>query len=174
MIQSFEVANLKYVRAKLGRSDRVRLMQLTSGEPAGLRPADVVKTGDALTYCAMMAPAGLAEVARYADILSSDARSIIPLGRDGRLTAPSAVTADAHRAGLQVIPYTFRPENHFLAADFRDAAAMPRAIRRARWTKCVAISPPGSMAFHRRPRAWPPRDRAARRTDLGARLARVT
>lgn len=27
----------------------------------------------------------------------------------------------AHAAGLQVIPYTFRPENHFLEPQYRDA-----------------------------------------------------
>ena len=138
VIQSFEVANLKYLRARLGRSDRLRLMQLTSGEPAGLRPADVAKAGGTLTYHAMMAPAGLAEVARYADVLSPDTRSIIPLRADGRLGLPSTVTADAHRAGLQVIPYTFRPENHFLAADFRDARGD------------AARNPAGSIAEMRR------------------------
>jgi len=29
---------------------------------------------------------------------------------------------DAHTAGLRVIPWTFRPENRFLAADFRSTA----------------------------------------------------
>jgi glycerophosphoryl diester phosphodiesterase len=32
------------------------------------------------------------------------------------------VVADAHRAGLLVGCYTFRPENHFLPADFRNEA----------------------------------------------------
>jgi len=118
-IQSFEIANLRYVRGKLGRRAGLRLVQLTSGTPEGLRPADVVKTGGTTTYREMMSPAGLAEIARYADVLSPDTRSIIPLGRDGRLGAPTSVTANAHRAGLQVIPYTFRPENYFLAADFQ-------------------------------------------------------
>ena len=120
VIQSFEVGNLQYMRAKLCRRDGVRLMQLASGEPAGLRPADVARAGGTLTYREMMMPAGLAAIARYADILSPDTRAIIPLGLDGRLASPSPVTAAAHRAGLLVIPYTFRPENHFLAADFRD------------------------------------------------------
>ena len=116
VIQSFEVANLKYLRTKLGRPGHVRLMQLCVGTDD--RPADVVKAGGALTYRAMIAPAGLADVARYADILAPDTRTIIPLGPDKRLAAPSAVVADAHRAGLQVMPWTFRPENYFLAADF--------------------------------------------------------
>ena len=30
---------------------------------------------------------------------------------------------DAHRAGLEVHPYTFRPENHFLPKDLRGPGA---------------------------------------------------
>ena len=118
VVQSFEIANLRYLRAKLGRPDNIRLMQLVVG--ADQRPADVVKAGGATTYRQMMTPAGLAEIARYADILAPDTRSIIPLGPDGKLTAPAPVTADAHKAGLVVMPWTFRPENYFLAADFKD------------------------------------------------------
>jgi glycerophosphoryl diester phosphodiesterase len=117
VIQSFEIANLRYLRAKLGRRSGLRLMQLIDPES---RPADVVAAGGTLTSAQMMAPAGLAEIARYADILAPDTRSIIPLGPDKKLLAPAAVTADAHKAGLQVMPYTFRPENYFLAADFQD------------------------------------------------------
>jgi glycerophosphoryl diester phosphodiesterase len=121
VVQSFEIANLKYLRGKLGRPDHLRLMQLTEGDDPALRPADVVKAGGSLTYRQMMEPAGLAEIARYADILAPDTRTIIPLGPDKKLLAPSPVTADAHKAGLQVMPWTFRPENYFLAADFRNA-----------------------------------------------------
>ncbi len=124
VIQSFEVANLKYLRAKLGRPANVQLMQLCTN--TGDRPADVVKAGGTLTYQAMIAPAGLADVARYADILAPDTRTIIPLAPDKRLAAPSPVVADAHRAGLLVMPWTFRPENYFLAADFA-AGGDPRA-----------------------------------------------
>jgi glycerophosphoryl diester phosphodiesterase len=118
VVQSFEIANLRYLRAKLGRPDNLRLMQLVVG--ADQRPADVVKVGTTTTYRQMMTPAGLAEIARYADILAPDTRSIIPLDPDGKLTAPAPVTADAHKAGLVVMPWTFRPENYFLAADFKD------------------------------------------------------
>jgi glycerophosphoryl diester phosphodiesterase len=120
IVQSFEVANLKYLRAKLGRSERLKLMQLIDDLAA--TPADIVKAGGAQTYGALCAPAGLAEVTRYADILSPATRAIIPLGPDKRLLPPSPIVADAHRAGLMVMPYTFRPENYFLAADFRDQA----------------------------------------------------
>jgi glycerophosphoryl diester phosphodiesterase len=121
VIQSFEIANLKYLRSKLGRPTNLRLMQLTEGDDPTLQPADVVKAGGRLTYLEMMKPAGLAEIARYADILAPDTRTIIPLGPDEKMLAPSPVTADAHEAGLQVLPWTFRPENYFLAADFQNA-----------------------------------------------------
>ncbi|UAK26645.1 glycerophosphodiester phosphodiesterase [Sphingomonas nostoxanthinifaciens] len=122
VIQSFEIANLKYMRGKLGRRANLQLMQLTSSEAAAEHPADVVKAGGTLTYGAMMAPAGLADIAAYADILAPDTRAIIPLDAQKRLGRPTPVVADAHKAGLLVLPYTFRPENYFLAADFRDGA----------------------------------------------------
>lgn len=118
VIQSFETANLKYLRRKLGRPANLQLMQLCTA--ADVRPADVVKAGGALTYNALLAPAGLAEVARYADILAPDTRTVIPLGPDKRLGRPSRVVADGHAAGLKVMPWTFRPENAFLAADFQE------------------------------------------------------
>ncbi len=117
-IQSFEVANLRYLRAKLGRPANVRLMQLVS--PGEGKPADVVLAGAGPSYAEMVTPAGLAEVARYADVLSPPVRAIIPLGPDGRLGRPTAIVEDAHKAGLLVHIWTFRPENYFLAADFKD------------------------------------------------------
>lgn len=119
VIQSFETANLKYIRQKIGRPANVQLMQLTAGED--LPPADIAKAGGTITYRQMMQPAGLAEIARYADILAPDTRSIIPLDADGRLGKPAPVTADAHKVGLLVQPWTFRPENYFLAKDFQNA-----------------------------------------------------
>lgn len=121
VIQSFEIDNLRYVRRKLGRRENLRLMQLISGGDPALRPADVAKTGGRLTYKTMMEPAGLAEIALYADILAPDTRSIIPLGPDKALGTPTAVTRDAHKAGLRVMPYTFRPENYFLASNLQGA-----------------------------------------------------
>ncbi|SDD30717.1 glycerophosphoryl diester phosphodiesterase [Sphingomonas sp. YR710] len=118
-IQSFEIANLRYLRQKLGRPDNVRLMQLIGD--GSVRPADVVAAGGTLTFGAMMKPAGLADVAAYADVIAPSTRAVIPLGPDGRLAAPSKLVADAHAAGLLVRVWTFRPENHFLAADFRNA-----------------------------------------------------
>ncbi len=119
IIQSFEIDNLQYLRGKLGRPDNLQLMQLVDGTDPALRPADIAKAGGTLSYGQMMQPAGLADIARYADILAPDTRTIIPLGPDKRLLPATSVVADAHRAGLLVTPWTFRPENNFLAADFQ-------------------------------------------------------
>ncbi|MES2115783.1 MAG: glycerophosphodiester phosphodiesterase [Pseudomonadota bacterium] len=119
-IQSFEVANLKYLRGKLGRRANLRLMQLVV--PDAVRPSDIAAAGGTLTFAQMCTPAGLRDIAAYADVVAPPTRAIIPLGKDGKLGQPTALVDDAHRAGLRVEPWTFRPENRFLAADFRDGA----------------------------------------------------
>jgi glycerophosphoryl diester phosphodiesterase len=116
VIQSFEVNNLRRLRPRLGRAANVRLMQLI-GEPAE-HPGDLPR----LTYADLTSPDGLDNVAAYADIIAPPLRSIIPLDKDGRLTAPTRLVADAHAVGLRVGTWTFRPENRFLAADFRNGA----------------------------------------------------
>ncbi len=119
-IQSFEVANLKYLRGKIGISPRVKLMQLV-GEP-GMIPADIAAAKGKTTFGKLTTRAGLKEMARYADVVAPATRGVIPLGPDGRLGAVSPIVADAHAAGLLVQVWTFRPENRFLAADFRNDA----------------------------------------------------
>ena len=123
-IQSFETANLKALRKTLGRPDNVRLMQLVlnGGKLDAVKPADVVAAGGSLTFGDMTSPRGLREIARYADVVAPPTRGVIPLGPDERLARPLALVADAHRAGLLVHTWTFRPENMFLAADFRNDA----------------------------------------------------
>ena len=113
-IQSFEVANLKYLRDRLAGAahGNIRLLQLL-GE-AQQQPYDEAAAGGRLTYAQMMAPDGLREIAAYADAIGPNLRAIIPLECDGTLGTPTALVRDAHAAGLEVHPYTFRPENHFL------------------------------------------------------------
>jgi glycerophosphoryl diester phosphodiesterase len=118
-IQSFEVANLKYLRSKLGSRANLRLMQLVIGED--VRPMDVAAAGGKLTFAQMCTPAGLRDIARYADVVAPPTRAIIPLKKDGSLAEPASIVADAHQAGLRIEPWTFRPENRFLAADFRSS-----------------------------------------------------
>jgi glycerophosphoryl diester phosphodiesterase len=115
-IQSFEVGNLKYLRGKLGKTHpNIRLLQLM--DAAAEHPADDAST----TYGAMMTPSGLKAIAIYADAIGPSTRSIIPLDGEGKLAPVAPLVHDAHAAGLEVHPYTFRPENHFLAANFRNA-----------------------------------------------------
>lgn len=113
VIQSFETSNLR----SLARQTRVPLVQLTSASGA---PYDLVAAGDPRTYADIMTPAGLRDVATYADWLGPEKNSIIPRDAQGFLKTPTPVVKDAHRAGLKVVAYTFRDENQFLPADFRD------------------------------------------------------
>jgi glycerophosphoryl diester phosphodiesterase len=112
-VQSFEVSNLR----ELSRELKVPLVQLTS---ASGRPYDFTLKEDPRTYADLTTPSGLKWVARYADGLGPDKAQIVPRDGDNRLLAPTSLVRDAHRAGLQVHPYTFRPENNFLAADHRE------------------------------------------------------
>jgi len=119
-IQSFEVANLRYLRDRLGRRANLRLMQLVG--VGAMQPSDVIAAGGKLTYAAMATPQGLRDVAAYADTFAPPTRALIPLKKDGSLDAPTAIAADVRAAGLRLETWTFRPENRFLAADFRSAA----------------------------------------------------
>ena len=111
VIQSFEVGNLRALRAQLGGdSANIRLLQLLGASAA--RPADLAADGP--TYGDMATAAGLREVAGYADALGPPLSYVVPVEADGRLGMASTLVADAHAAGLLVMPYTFRPENHFL------------------------------------------------------------
>jgi glycerophosphoryl diester phosphodiesterase len=111
-VQSFEVANLIRLRSML----RVHLVQLLSATGA---PYDYVATGKQRTYAELVTPAGLREIARYADVIGPDKNQIVPRDAAGALMSPTRLVQDAHRAGLDVVPYTFRKENAFLPIDFR-------------------------------------------------------
>ncbi|GAA1609659.1 MULTISPECIES: glycerophosphodiester phosphodiesterase [Kribbella] len=116
-VQSFEVGNLKALRREL----RVPLVQLTSASGA---PYDFVASGDKRTYADIVSAAGLREVATYAAGVGPSKDQVIPLDASGKLGTPTALVANAHKAGLVVHPYTFRVENTFLPAEF-DSSAVP-------------------------------------------------
>ncbi|HBZ47557.1 glycerophosphodiester phosphodiesterase [Stenotrophomonas sp. SORGH_AS_0282] len=116
-IQSFEVGNLRYLRAKLGRDSNIRLLQLL-GDPKQ-QPGDVLAAKGSQRYVDMITPAGLDQIAGYADGIGPSLRMVIPLDANGRLGPPTSLVRDAHAVGLMVVPYTFRPENAFMAAEFR-------------------------------------------------------
>ena len=110
-VQSFEVGNLK----ALDKEIDAPLVQLL-GSRTG-RPAD-----STTTYAEMATPAGLKEIAKYADGVGPSKDYVLPDG---------AFVRHAHRAGLVVHPYTFRNENAFLPPELRrgtDPAAYGNAF----------------------------------------------
>ena len=144
-IQSFETANLRYLRSKTS----VRLIQLVDAndvKPDGTldlskpydKPYDwVVSNRDGL-FSDLLTPRGLQEVKGYADgigpwkpYLISSACKTMQAGacadvtgdgaideRDRVLLPPTNVIANAHRLGLLVHPYTFRSEQKRLTGSF--------------------------------------------------------
>jgi glycerophosphoryl diester phosphodiesterase len=122
-IQSFETANLRELRART----RLPLVQLID---ATGRPYDFVVSGDPRTYADLVTPAGLAEIATYADGIGPNKDLIVPRDSAGNLLEPTSLVRDAHRAGLVVHPWTFRRENNFLPLDFRQGnPASPEFLR---------------------------------------------
>ncbi len=105
-LQSFEIGNLKRLR---GMTD-LPLIQLLDAEG---RPWDVDRS-----YRDLATPAGLTEIAAYADGIGPNKRMIVPAGPDGRLLPATSLVEDAHHAGLLVHPWTLRSEERFLAPDY--------------------------------------------------------
>ncbi|WP_293979563.1 glycerophosphodiester phosphodiesterase [Sphingobium sp.] len=101
-IQSFEVGNLKALRA----ATRLRLIQLVDAEGG---PADLPGS----TYADMLTLQGLKDIATYADGIGPSAVQVVaPEG-------PTALVGRAHDAGLQVHVWTLRMENPFLPEQYR-------------------------------------------------------
>ena len=146
IIQSFETANLKYLRSRTS----VRLVQLVDANdvnPDGTldftapfhKPYDWVVSGRQGLFSDLLTPQGLAEVRTYADgvepwkpyLISSKCKQTVgnacaDANGDGAvndadrvLLPPTSVVANAHRLGLLVHPYTFRNEQRRLASDFK-------------------------------------------------------
>lgn len=157
IIQSFEVANLQYLRSRT----KVRLVQLVGADgldkdggivlkPPNDKPYDFKVSGDPRTYKDMVSTAGLAGIATYADGVAPWKSFLLPsrhvdgdrdgaaddLNGDGKmderdriLIAPSDVVAKAHAAGLFVHTWTFRNEARRLVSSFQgDPALEYRAV----------------------------------------------
>ncbi len=146
IIQSFEVANLKYLRART----QVRIVQLIDADdvnPNGSmalvapydKPYDFAVAKDPRTFASLLTPAGLKEIKTYADgigpwkpylisskqTLGADGKAV-DLNADGKIDqrdrtmlAPTDVVRNAHAEGLFVHAYTFRNEAARLASDFK-------------------------------------------------------
>ncbi|MDM9585260.1 esterase-like activity of phytase family protein [Nostoc sp. GT001] len=148
-IQSFEVGNLKDLHDRImpNAGVDIPLVQLLdaagielNGEIIETQPYDFEVSGDLRTYGDLRTPEGLAEIATYADGIGPWKRLIVSvkgtdanndgladdINNDGTvndadrtLLAPTTLIQDAHNAGLQVHPYTFRDEDLYLAADYK-------------------------------------------------------
>jgi glycerophosphoryl diester phosphodiesterase len=145
-IQSFEVANLQ----ALNHMTSVRLVQLVDANDVrldgsidadGYGPYDFRLRGDTRTYADLVTPAGLAEIATYADGVGPWKRYIVgaaaqdtdgngaadDVNGDGsvddadRTALPATdLIEQAHAAGLFVHTWTFRNETRYLTAGYAD------------------------------------------------------
>ncbi len=119
-IQSFEQGNLK----RLDKITPVRLVQLIDANavnpdgslsyaPPFDRPYDWTVSGRPGTFGDLTTEAGLAEVSRYADGIGPWKPYVINTAAGG---VDTGLVERAHAHGLLVHPYTFRNEQHQLAA----------------------------------------------------------
>lgn len=115
-VQSFETTNLRLLREQL----RVPIVQLLAPDGA---PADLAASGDRRCYSDLATPAGLREIATYADAIGAEKDLVVAREPDGSLGAPTGLVEAAHDAGLAVHAYTFRNESAFLPANLRRGAA---------------------------------------------------
>jgi len=113
-IQSFEVGNLK----RLKTLTEFPLVQLVDESGA---PQDWVEAGRKETYADMVTPAGLAEIAAYAQAVSPYKLMLIRRQKDGSLGANTGLIEKAHQAGLKVHSWTFRAENGMLPPALRSS-----------------------------------------------------
>jgi len=113
-LQSFEPTSLRAL-ARLTQLPRAQLLA-----PRGA-PPDTAAAGGARSYAEMATPAGLAEIARHAQVVGVEKGMLLAPDAAGALHSERAtpLVRDAHAAGLLVHVYTFREENAFLPASLR-------------------------------------------------------
>ena len=113
IVESFEPRAVQRIKALNGC--RTGQLVARDGRPAG---------GSEMTYEQMLAPRGLKRVRAWADAIGPD---------KAWLAHRPALVSDAHAAGLQVHPWTFRPEPEFLLPGFAEMA------EELRWAQSLGV-----------------------------------
>ncbi|MGY1601233.1 glycerophosphodiester phosphodiesterase family protein [Geodermatophilus sp. SYSU D00815] len=106
VLQSFDAAALRALRAELG-DDGPQVLQLVD---------------DCADDDVLVTPAGLRAVSTYAQGIAPSRHRILLRDEAQTLTGISDLVAQAHRAGLTVVPWTLRAENAFLPRHLRRGA----------------------------------------------------
>lgn len=112
-LQSFETGNLRRLNT-MTRLPIIQLLDATGG------PWDLKASGDSRSYRDLATPAGLRDIATYADGIGANKDLVLPRDASGDTGRPSALVGDAHRQGLDVHIWTLRRENQFMAHNFRN------------------------------------------------------
>lgn len=107
VIECFESTVLGQLRERGISASYIYLIE-ASGRPYDLLLAEGKR---ALTYKETVAPKGLDALVGRVDGISVSKKMLLDRG--------NTIVADAHERGLQVFTWTCRPENAFLAAEFR-------------------------------------------------------
>ena len=96
-LQCFDFAEVKRIRGELGYKGRlVQLLESSAGR------------GNSPEFDRLRTREGLAEVAKVADGIGPHLADVVRPGEGGY--RPTSLVADAHAAGLEVHPYTFRAD----------------------------------------------------------------
>lgn len=144
-VQSFDPASLIYMK---DHGLKTKLVQLIDGNDVNYetgemiyktddvynfvdgRPYSWTLAGDPRYFDVMLTPAGLADIAKYAEGIGPWKPQVmkwkaVPFKAGASFTAdvntiePTSLIADAHAAGLVVHSYTFRNEQKYLAAYYK-------------------------------------------------------
>jgi glycerophosphoryl diester phosphodiesterase len=115
-LESFELGNLRRLREELGYPGVLVFLAEDSG-----RPLEHILTGDPRTYADLLTPESLQSLAGTVDAIGPSKHLVIGRTCEDRLDTATSLVADAHAAGLEVDPWTFRAENRFLPVELRSS-----------------------------------------------------
>ncbi|SFK38970.1 glycerophosphodiester phosphodiesterase family protein [Geodermatophilus ruber] len=126
VVQSFDAATLRRLRAALGDGGPRMVQLVDDGEP----------------HDPMVSPAGLRAISTYAQGVGPSRDRILLRDAEEALHGVSHLVSDAHRAGLGIYVWTLRPENVFLPRHLRagtDPAAPGDAESEARLLLALGV-----------------------------------